>query len=70
MRFFTEKPTRGGYMRSFNRKHQQGQGVMEYVIITALIGIFCLVAVQQFGKHLQTRINQMNNKIVERIQIN
>ncbi|MBP5296534.1 MAG: hypothetical protein J6Y94_04300 [Bacteriovoracaceae bacterium] len=56
-------------MRSFKRRHQQGQGIMEYVIITALIGIFCLIAVQQFGKHLQTRLNQMNSKIVERIQI-
>ncbi len=56
-------------MRSFWKNSQQGQGIMEYIIITALIGIFCLIAVQQFGKHLHTRINQMNNKIVERIQI-
>ncbi len=64
-----QKFGKGGYMRSFKRRHQQGQGIMEYVIITALIGIFCLIAVQQFGKHLQTRLNQMNSKIVERIQI-
>jgi len=56
-------------MRSFWKDAQRGQGIMEYVIITALIGIFCLIAVQQFGKHLNTRINQMNSKIVDRIQI-
>ena len=69
MRFFPAKSGKGGYMRSLKRSGQSGQGIMEYVIITALIGIFCLIAVQQFGKHLQTRINQMNSKIVERIQI-
>ncbi|MFT6633563.1 MAG: hypothetical protein ACJAS4_003534, partial [Bacteriovoracaceae bacterium] len=29
-------------------KNQKGQGVMEYVILTGLVGIFCLAAVKKF----------------------
>lgn len=50
-------------------KNQRGQGVMEYVILTGLIGIFCLVAVGKFGKTLNTRLDQMNNKISKRVKI-
>lgn len=59
-------------MKKTNKKkilNQKGQGVMEYVIISSLIGIFCLVAVKQFGGVLKTRINQMETKIVENINI-
>lgn len=50
-------------------KNQKGQGVMEYIILTGLVGIFCLVAVKQIGSSLKTRLNQMNSKIVEHIEI-
>jgi Flp pilus assembly pilin Flp len=50
-------------------KNQKGQGVMEYILITSLIGIFCLAAVKKIGKSLDTRLNQMNSKIVKEIQI-
>ncbi len=50
-------------------KNENGQGVMEYLIITALIGIFCLMAVKKFGKSVQTRINQMNEKIIREIKV-
>jgi len=48
-------------------KNQQGQGVMEYVILSSLIGIFCLVAVKQFGSVVQTRIKTMKQEIVKNI---
>ncbi len=44
-------------------KNQKGQGVMEYLILTGLIGIFCLATVKKFGKSLDTRLNQIDKKI-------
>ena len=49
--------------------NQQGQGILEYIILTALIGIFCLAAVQKIGKSMNTRFNQINKKITEKIEI-
>jgi len=49
--------------------NQNGQGVMEYVIISSLIGIFCLMAVKQFGQVIQTRVNSMKEEIVRNIDI-
>ncbi len=51
-------------------RNQKGQGVMEYILITSLIGIFCLAAVKKIGKSLDTRLEQMNSKIVKEIKIN
>lgn len=48
-------------------KNENGQGVMEYLIITSLVGIFCLVAVKQFGEVVQKRINSMKSSIVKSI---
>lgn len=45
-------------------KNNSGQGVMEYLILSALIGIFCLGAVGQFGKVIRERINDMKSEIV------
>jgi Flp pilus assembly pilin Flp len=50
-------------------KNQNGQGVMEYIILTGLVGIFCLGAVKKFGSSLETRMNQINKKIVKQIDI-
>lgn len=50
-------------------RKEQGQSVMEYVILTSLIGIFCLVVIKQFGQRLKTRIQQMNSKIEKHINI-
>ena len=58
-------------MKLFRKKvkNQKGQGVMEYLILTGLIGIFCLAAVKKFGKSINTRINNMNDKIQKEIEI-
>ncbi len=45
----------------------RGQGVMEYIIISGLIGIFCLGMVKQFGGVLQTRLEHMKATIVKEI---
>ena len=50
-------------------KNQNGQGVMEYIIISSLVGIFCLVAVKQFGGVIKTRINEMKSHVVKNIDI-
>lgn len=49
------------------KRHQQGQGVMEYIIISSLVGIFCLIAVKQFGSVLHKRIAHMKQAIVKNI---
>lgn len=51
-------------------QNQKGQGVMEYIMLTALIGIFCLAAVKKVGKSLNTRLEQINKQITKEIKIN
>ncbi len=58
----------GGKMKNIC-KNERGQGVMEYIIISSLIGIFCLVAVKQFGNVIQKRIEHMKQVIVKNISI-
>ena len=48
-------------------RNQRGQGVMEYVIISSLVGIFCLVAMKQFGQSVQKRVEIMQREIVRTI---
>ncbi len=50
-------------------KNQKGQGIMEYVIISSLVGICCLVAVKQFGKVVQERINEMKERVTHNIKV-
>ena len=49
--------------------NQKGQSVLEYVIISGLIGIFCLVAVGSFGKTIKSKIEQMDKKVSGRLLI-
>lgn len=55
-------------MRLKQRKLQKGQSVLEYVILSSLIGIFCLLAVQQFGKTIQGKIETMDKVISGRLR--
>jgi hypothetical protein len=48
-------------------KNQKGQGVMEYIIISSLVGIVCIVAVKEFGVVIRKRIENMQHSIVENI---
>ena len=48
-------------------KNQKGQGVMEYVIISSLVGIVCIVAVKEFGGVIKKRVEGMQHSIVANI---
>ncbi len=50
-------------------RNQKGQGIMEYVIISSLIGICCLAAVKQFGEVVQKRVNNMKSEIANEITL-
>lgn len=47
---------------------QKGQGVMEYVIISSLVGIVCITAVRGFGDVVKKRIETMKHSIVENLK--
>jgi hypothetical protein len=53
----------------FLTKNQKGQGIMEYVIISSLIGICCLVAVKQFGEVIQKRVENMRSQVANEISL-
>lgn len=55
--------------KAFIKVRNKGQGVMEYLILTSLVGIFCLVAVKQFGEVIKTRIVKMKSHISKNITI-
>ena len=55
-------------MKKFH-KNEKGQGIMEYVIISSLVGICCLVAVRQFGEVVQKRIENMRSQVTEEIKL-
>lgn len=44
-------------------KNQKGQGVMEYVIISSLVGIVCITAVKGFGNVINKRVQVMKESI-------
>lgn len=49
--------------------NQKGQGVMEYLIITSLIGIVSLVAVKAFGKTVRDRLGDVKERLNKEIDI-
>jgi hypothetical protein len=56
-------------MKSIFRS-QKGQGVMEYVIISSLVGIVCIGAVKGFGDVIKKRVETMKSEIVDNVKIN
>lgn len=50
-------------------KSEQGQGIMEYVIIASLVGICCLMAVKEFGTVVQKRIDNMTSYVSNNINL-
>lgn len=49
--------------------NQKGQGMLEYIILTGLVGIFCLGAFKTMGDRLKTRVNGINKKISQDLKI-
>lgn len=50
-------------------KNEKGQGIMEYVIISSLIGICCLTVVSQFGVVIKERVKEMKERVVSEISL-
>jgi hypothetical protein len=50
-------------------RNQKGQGIMEYVIISSLVGICCLVAVKEFGDVVKKRIDNMKGQVSDQISL-
>lgn len=48
--------------------NQKGQSLVEYVIISSLIGIVCLIAVKQFGEVIKTRVEWMEKSVIKTIK--
>ena len=44
-------------------RNQKGQGIMEYIIISSLVGICCLAAMKTFGDAVKERINEVKSKM-------
>ncbi len=49
--------------------NQKGQALMEYVIVSGLVGIMCLVAVKQFGSVVNTRLKDMRSHITKHVNV-
>ncbi len=52
-----------------NWSNESGQGMIEYVILVALIGILAMVATENLGKKVRSKIGEINKAIDERVQI-
>lgn len=44
-------------------KSESGQGVMEYILLSSLIGIFCLLALRNYGHAIRKQINYFKKEI-------
>jgi len=44
-------------------KRSEGQAVMEYIIITAFIGVACMVIMKNFGQTLKTRYEELKERL-------
>jgi len=42
---------------------------MEYVIISSLVGIVCIVSVKKFGEVIQNRVDNMKEQISHNIDL-
>lgn len=50
-------------------KNQKGQGMMEYMIISGVVGILCLGAMKQFGDSIKQNIDTMKSRINKEIKV-
>jgi hypothetical protein len=44
--------------------HQRGQSILEYIILTTFIGLFCLAAIKKLGGVIDKRIDRIQADIV------
>ena len=50
-------------------KNDKGQSVLEYIILTSLIGIFCLAGIKTFGDKVNDRLKRSTSYFVNKVQI-
>ncbi len=50
-------------------KNKKGQGVMEYMIITSLVGIACLTAMKNVGSSIENRLDHAKKQINSTISL-
>ena len=48
-------------------KNKKGQATLEYIIISSLIGIFCLFAMKRIGQVLEKRLNYIKTSITKNL---
>jgi hypothetical protein len=46
-----------------------GQGVLEYILVSSLVGVFCLLAIKQMGKVLQNRVENLKSSIARELPL-
>ena len=51
------------------RHKETGQGLMEYMILTGLISVLCMLAVRNFGESVKSKLQQATEKINRTIVI-
>lgn len=44
-------------------KNKNGQGLMEYIIISCLVGVFCLSALNKYGSSMNKYLRKMNTEV-------
>lgn len=47
----------------------KGQGLMEYMILTGLISVLCMLTVRNFGETIKSKLQQATEKINKTIVI-
>ncbi len=56
-------------MKKLKLINTKGQALMEYVLVTGLIGIFCLFAVKKLGEQLERKVEASSKRINKSIKI-
>ncbi len=55
------------FAKTFN--NQKGQGLMEYMILTGLISVLCMLTVRNFGEAIKNKLHQATEKVNKTIII-
>ena len=49
--------------------NKKGQGTLEYIMISALIGVACLTAFKRFGSTLQNKMQQIEKRVISTLDM-
>ncbi len=44
-------------------RNQKGQSVMEYIVLTSLIGILCLTTIKNYGSVLNDKLDKIQKNL-------